>query len=245
MLTPLPHGTRGDHQRTDCIATGRETLVLAGCDPTAGLLANLYAQQSELQLLVFRRSSREALQMLKDGLIHLAGLHLSTKDDPARNACTVREMLGEGYQLLRIVRWQEGIAIAPKVQLRSARAVLHARLSWIGREAGSGAWHCLNRLLADRSHPRRIARSHHGVIEAIQSGWADAGISVRIVCEEAGLDFLPVQDEFYDVCFPGGFADDRRLRAFLNVVRSAEYRHLLAELPGYSTAETGDFVGRS
>ena len=57
---------------------------------------------------------------------------------------------------------------------------------------------------------------------------------------EAGLDFLPVQQEAYDVCFSSALLADRRLQAFLTVVRSADYRKLLGELPGYSSAETGN-----
>jgi molybdate-binding protein len=77
----------------------------------------------------------------------------------------------------------------------------------------------------------------------VQSGWADAGVCVQLASAEAGLDFLPVQEEAYDVCFCGSLADDRRIKAFLGVVRSAAYRKLLGELPGYDTSETGNLWG--
>jgi molybdate-binding protein len=77
-------------------------------------------------------------------------------------------------------------------------------------------------------------------VEAVQSGWADAGVCVQLASAEAGLTFLPVQEEAYDVCFPTSLADDRRIKAFLSVLRSATYRKLLGELPGYNSSETGD-----
>ena len=63
---------------------------------------------------------------------------------------------------------------------------------------------------------------------------------VQLVSEEAGLVFLPVQDEAFDLCFLTAFADDRRFKAFLSVERSAAYRKLLDDLLGYDTSETGN-----
>jgi molybdate-binding protein/DNA-binding XRE family transcriptional regulator len=238
MFTPLPDA--GAPLRA---AAPEETLVMACCDPAAGLLATQFAAVTGLRLLVLPRSSRQALDLLRQRLIHLAGLHLTTREAPERNLEAARETLGEGFQMLRIARWQEGIAVAPTTRLRSVRAAAKARLTWIGREPGSGARQCLDRLLADRPGPRRIARNHRGVTEAVQSGWADAGVCVQLASVEAGLDFLPVQEEAYDVCFLNSLANDRRIKAFLGVVRSAAYRRLLGELPGYDTSETGQLRG--
>ncbi|HVC93724.1 MAG TPA: substrate-binding domain-containing protein [Pirellulales bacterium] len=220
-----------------------ETLVIACCDPAAGVLASLFGRAGGLRLLVLHRSGRQALDLLKRGLVHMAGLHFSTSDEPGRNAETVRDQLGDGYQLLRMARWQEGIAVTPTLKLRSIRAALRSKLTWIGREPGSGARQCFDRLFESRRSPRRIARHHRGVAEAVQAGWADAGVCLRLASEEAGLDFLPVQEEAYDVCFPTAILHERRIQAFLGVVRSPEYRGLLGVLPGYDTSETGNLDG--
>ncbi len=234
QLTPIP-----DPALIEAPDKPRETLVLAGCDPAAGLLASRYAQATGWRLLVLPRSSRQSLDLLGRGLVHLAGLHLSTADEPDRNQRVVRETLGPGYRLTRIADWHEGIATLPARRLKSTTGrALHA-MSWVGRESGSGARQCLDRLLGDRSTPRRVAGDHRGVVEAVRAGWADAGVCVQLSCIEAGLAFLPVQREAYDVCYPASLADDRRLKAFLEVVRSVGYRRLLATLPGYDVAETG------
>lgn len=234
MLTPLPDNFA--HSST----VPHETLVMASCDPAAGLLASHYTAVTGLRLMILLRSSRQALEMLRQGLVHLAGLHLATSDAPQRNAQTVKEILGNGFDLLRVARWQEGIVAAPSTRLRSIRAAKNARLKWVGREPGSGARQCLDRVLGERLVPKLIARHHRSVAEAVQSGWADAGVCVQLVSAEAGLDFLPVQDEAYDVCYARSMADDRRIKSFLNVVRSPAYRKLLATLPGYDSSETGE-----
>lgn len=238
MLTPWP-----DSISSQAAVSPEETLVIACCDPAAGLLATQFANITGLRLLVLPRSSSQAIELLRQGLVHLAGLHLSTAETPDRNEQVARETLGEGCRLVRLARWQEGIAMAPSTQLRSVRAVSRAKLTWVGREPGSGARQCLDRLLQNRPAPRRIARNHRGVTEAIASGWADAGVCVQLASAEAGLDFLPVQEEAYDVCYPASLAEDRRVKAFLGVVRSAAYRRLLGELPGYDTTETGNTWG--
>src|SRR5262249_62398403 len=87
--------------------------------------------------------------------------------------------------------------------------------------------------------PRRVAYAPRGVAGAVRAGWADAGICLRLAGEEAGLGFLPVRREAYDLCFPAPMADDPRLRALVAAVRSPAYRRLLGELPGYDSAATG------
>lgn len=238
MLTPLPDGLTGTSQST--IPAAGETLVIACCDPAAGLLASHYYAATGMRLLVIPRSSQLSIEMLRDGFVHLAGLHLSTEAEPDRNSELVRTELGEGFQLVRLAQWQEGIAMAGSSGLRSVRGVLNARLTWVGRESGSGARRCLDDLLQGRRTPRIEARNHQGVAQAVQSGWADAGVCVQMVSEEAGLRFLPVQQESYDVCFSSALAGDRRIKAFIKVIRSLAYRKLLSELPGYDASSTGD-----
>jgi molybdate-binding protein len=85
-----------------------------------------------------------------------------------------------------------------------------------------------------------MASDHRGVAEAVRSGWADAGVCLRLVSEEAGLDFLGVREAAYDLCFPARWEEDPRIQALLEAVRSPAYRQALGELPGYDSAETGD-----
>lgn len=245
MLTMLPDGVASDEEPSTIAhaSAARRTLVVACCDPAAGLLASEFARETGQRMLVLHRSSGKAIELLKQGKVHLAGLHFSTDDDPERNADVVRDTLGNDFRLVRVARWQEGIAAAPASQLRTVRGALRSKLRWVGREPGSGARQCLDKLLGSRRGPRHIAHHHRGVAEAVQSGWADAGVCVELTSVEAGLTFLPVQQEAYDICIPNALIDDPRIQAFLKVMRSVNYRRLLAGLPGYDTADTGTLYG--
>jgi molybdate-binding protein/DNA-binding XRE family transcriptional regulator len=220
-------------------AEAARTLVMACCDPAVGLLAAELARTADIRLIVLPRPSRAALALLGQGAVHAAGVHLSRADTPGGNAAVVKNDLGSGFALLGVARWEEGITFAPRLELRSVGAAVRAGLRWVGREDGSGARQCLDELLEGRT-PRRLASDHRGVAEAVRNGWADAGVCLRLVSEEAGLEFLGVRFESYELCLPATWKSDPRLRALVSIVRSSSYRRALGELPGYDSAQAGE-----
>jgi molybdate-binding protein len=172
-------------------------------------------------------------------------MHLASHEARERNVQAARAKLAGGYHLLRVASWQDGVAVALGRSARSVRAIMSSHPRWIAREAGSGARQCMDELLPHRIAARRIARDHAGVAEAIRSGWADAGVCVRLASAEAGLQFLPLREEFYDLCFADASSDDPRVRALVRVLRSPEYRAQIAALPGYTADETGEPSGKT
>ncbi len=250
-LGVLPHDGvldgEGQAGGNSSAASASRTLVMASCDPAVGLLGAELSREAGIRLIVFQRSSGQALDLLRRGLVHAAGVHLAKAGDRESNGRVVGNLLGaEGrYELLRVADWEEGVALAPSTGIKSVRAAVRGTLRWIGREEGSGARQCLDEILGEHktggvSRPLPTAGDHRGVAEAIRQGWADAGVCLRLTSDEAGLDFLAVRREAYDLCFSAQAADDPRIRALLRVIRSASFRRILGELPGYSTERTGD-----
>jgi molybdate-binding protein/DNA-binding XRE family transcriptional regulator len=216
------------------------TLVLASCDPAVGLLAAEYARATPFRLLVLSRSSRKSLELLRDGMVHVAGMHLAKSSAPEENRRAAQEILDAPFNLLRMADWQEGLALSPGLGLNSVHQVLSSNVRWIGREEGSGARQVLDELLQGNTSPTMMAKDHQGVVDAIRAGWAEAGVSVRLVSDEAGLDFIALREEAYDLCIPESQADDPRVRALVEVVRSASLKDMLRELPGYDVKSTGE-----
>jgi molybdate-binding protein/DNA-binding XRE family transcriptional regulator len=226
------------------------TLVLASCDPAVSLLYAELARTARLRLIVLPRSSRAALDLLRQGLVHAAGVHLARSERASGNAKAVAGDLAQGgqceYNLLCVADWEEGIALDPSLGLRSVRSVVAAGLRWVSRETGSAARDCLDELLSGsgvRLAGRGAAhesRSHRGVAEAIRGSWAQAGICLRLASDEANLKFLSVRRERYEICFPQSLAENPRLAALSSAVRSNRYRRLLGELPGYDVSHTGE-----
>jgi len=233
-LGPGPEPVPGSGQ-----ADPARTLVLSCCDPAVGLLAAELAHAAGVRLIVLGRSSRDALGMLQAGVAHVAGVHLATAGDPG-NERAVRAAAGTGFLLLRLAEWEEGIASAPARKVTTVGGAIRSRLRWVGRDVGSGARQCQDELLGDRPPPRRSASDHRGVAEAIRSGWADLGVCLRLAAAEAGLNFLSLRREAYDLCFPATLEHDPRIQALIAAVQAPTYRQAIAELPGYDRAATGE-----
>jgi molybdate-binding protein len=216
------------------------TLVVACCDPAAGLLAAEYARQFQFRMIVLRRSSSQALELLAAGKVHVAGVHLGHSGQRSENAHAARTRLGEGFDLVRVARWEEGLAVSARLSKPSLAGILRSKARWVGREEGSGARQCQDEILGGRPAPRRVAFDHRSVAAAVRCGWADIGPCVRLASEESGLRFLKVTEKDYDLCFAGTAQTEPRLAALLATIRSRSYRARLAELPGYSSKHTGE-----
>ena len=242
-LNPTPHdGVWQNGVLCDRRSGAETTLVMASCDPAAGLLAAEYARASGFRLLVFPRGGRAALELLWKKLVHVAGLHYSTDEAPERNAETVRAQLGGECRLLRLAKWECGVVLARNDTSSSVESVARRPLHWAARERGSAARECLDELLGQRRFSGREVNGHAAVAEAVQAGWADAGVCVRFSAAEAGLNFLPVRTETMDLCFPAALQHDPRLQALVRLLRGRACRRLISELPGYNALEMGEIL---
>jgi putative molybdopterin biosynthesis protein len=244
-LNDAPHDGlwQGGTEHDSGAAMAEATLVLASCDPAAGLLASEYAKESGFRLIVIERSGGAALELLKLGLVHLAGLHRSTPDKPERNAEAVRERVGDGYRLLRAASWQEGLALPSDDRQHNPSTIVRQCKRWALREKGSAARECLDELLGGAPPSGKPVHGHIAVAEAVRAGWAGAGICVKLTAEDAGLHFIPIRTEMLDICYSDSLARDPRILAFIRLLRSKSHRRLISELPGYDASETGEIVG--
>jgi molybdate-binding protein/DNA-binding XRE family transcriptional regulator len=238
----VPHdGTFRNGTFTDNMsADPRRTLVVASCDPAIGLMATEYARTTPFRLLHLSRPSRQGLQLLKEGLVHAAGLHLADTTNPEINSEVAGEVLDFPFTMLRMATWEAGVTLAPELGVTTVSGALPPKVRWIGREPGSGARQVQDQVLENAPVPTVTARGHKEVAEAVRSGWADAGISLRMVSEEAGLDFIKVREEVYDICIPLSQTDDPRVLALIDLVRSPSLRNMLGQLPGYDVRAMGE-----
>lgn len=222
-------------------ADTEKTVIVAGCDPTVGLLAAELERREGMRLLPLTRGSREALELLKRGLVHAAGLHWSDESGEDPNAAMAASVLGEGFRLLHVFRWQEGVALESAVRARTVASIARTKLRWVAREPGSGARHVLDRLLGGRRHGfRHTAPDHRAVALAIRSGYAQAGIAVRLAAEELGLDFIPLQHEDYELCYRGDLRGSAPVAALRRALKHAELKRLTRDLPGLDVVRMGE-----
>jgi putative molybdopterin biosynthesis protein len=84
--------------------------------------------------------------------------------------------------------------------------------------------------------------SHLEVAESVARGQADAGPGIMAVARALGLDFLPIQEERYDLVIPLEFMNAPAVQAMLDVVVSRPFQEELAGLGGYDGSKAGTVV---
>ena len=168
----------------------QKRLILAGCDPAAGLLSRMVERSSGIEIVSAAASSKLALAWLKEGKVHIAGSHL---EDPATgefNLPYIHEQLpGEDLVVATFARWEEGIVVAagnPK-HVRKAEDLTRRGVRFINREPGSGSRALLDKLLTAAGVPStkvqgydRVAFGHLAAAYAVMSGDADACMATRV-----------------------------------------------------------------
>lgn len=223
------------HRRTGRIPT----LTVACCDPAARYFAGEYEKFSGVRVIVFPRNGREALELLERGAVHVGGIHAATSEDPEANLMRVREMLGRGWVLLRMADWQSGIALPPGGKKRPVSAIARGVRRWAIREPGAAARELLENLLGTNKPAGRVVTGHRQVADAVQAGWADAGITVQLCAEEDRLEFTSLRTEGLDFVFRESLLEDSRIKKLIAFIQSRNHRQSVSCLPGYSGRRSG------
>lgn len=230
------------------LAEARDNLVLMGCAPALGLLADrLNARPGPGRFLWLPRASTAALDALARGHAHVAGVHLIDERSGEANLPDVRRHAGPGATIVTaLARWQVGL-VAPAGNPRKLRgpADLGRRgLRVVTREPGAGARRLLDRELRRvgvrpaRSVP---ARGHLEVAQAIALGVGDVGVATHDAAAAFGLHFIPLTEERYDLAIPQPLHDDPRVHRLLDTLTAAAFRRELTAL-GYDVSCSGDRI---
>ena len=227
-------------------------LVLAGCDPAAGLLSSLVAKLSGIEIVAAAASSKLALTWLGQGKVHIAGSHLEDPKTGEFNLPFLREKFpDEDLRVVTLARWEEGLVIAPgnPKGVRKVEDLARKNIRLVNREPGAGSRALLDRLLAkaglDASRVRgydRIAYGHLAAAYCVMSREADVCLATRSAARSFGLDFIPLRSERYDLVMGRRTADLPAVAAFLDVLQRATLRRKLELLAGYDTSQTGAVV---
>jgi len=80
------------------------------------------------------------------------------------------------------------------------------------------------------------------VAAAVQAGGADCGMGVLSAAKALGLDFIPIAPEEYDFAMPAAYLELPMMQAFLEVLRSQEFKDRLEELGGYGYQRCGEII---
>jgi len=229
------------------------TVVIVGCDPALELLgAHLTRRYPAFRLLWVQSGSGAALRMLRRGDAHAAGTHLWDPESGEYNLPYVRrELADRRVVVVTLSEWQQGLIVArgnPK-GFTGPADLARQDITIVNREAEAGSRAMLDVWLQQagitphwvRGYAREVF-SHAEVAEAVASGAADVGPGILAVARAMGLDFLPLQDERYDLVIPAEFLNAAPVQAVLDIAVSAPFQAELEALGGYDSSRTGTIV---
>ncbi len=234
----------------------RQQVVVAGCDPAIQLVSERLRQQRDpVSLFGWPMGSTAAVEALKRGEVHVAGLHVVDPRSGEANLAFVRRHLGERpVTLVTFASWEAGLLVKagnPKA-IRGVADLARKDVRMVNREPGSGARLLLDQRLRDEGIEARRVRgyrdlvgSHLEVGRRVAETAVDAGIGVEPIARLLGLGFVPLQTERFDLVVPSKFlADHPGVARLLEALVSREVRAEIDALGGYSTRETGKVVSR-
>jgi putative molybdopterin biosynthesis protein len=241
----------GESTQVQPIGPPRPTLVAAGCDPALPLLEHpLGLLDPPVAFSWWPCSSREALGLAADGLVHVAGAHLRA-DDGTYNTGPAAELLPQGGEVIGFCSWHEGLVLRPELAdgISGVGDVARRGLRLVNREPGAEARSVLDRELArleiDASQLPGYgtrATGHLEVAAAIAAGLADAAIASEPAALAYGLAFVPLTLEHFDLVIPAGQDGSRDVQDLLKILTSRWLLDQLASLPGYDPARCGEHI---
>jgi putative molybdopterin biosynthesis protein len=230
-----------------------EHLVLMGShDLALSYLAERLRREAGLNLLILPVGSLEGLTALRQGLTHLTGCHLLDAESGEYNRPYIRHFFPDrDIFAVTLAHRVQGLLVAPgnPKAIHTLNDLERPDVVFINRNRGSGTrvWldQQLGRLVIPAGQVRGYAqevRTHTAVAQVIQSSKADTGLGLEAAALQAGVEFIPLFQERYDLVLPAELAQERRLLPFLDYLQTAEFRRAVEALGGYATAHSGELL---
>ncbi len=148
----------------------------------------------------------------------------------------------------RFARREQGIVVAPgnPLGLSDMASIATSRARMAQRPAGAGAQLLLLALLAragialdDLKLAKPAFPTGPDIAQAIRAGRIDCGIATRSVAKSAGLDFLPLAWERFDLVMRQRDYFMKGPQALFGFMRGAGFPERAAELGGYDVSDAG------
>jgi putative molybdopterin biosynthesis protein len=208
-------------------------------------------RESASGLATLPEGSDAGLTRFIAGELVAAAIHLHAPEDAAADAnveaMRTRPNLHDAV-LVAFARREQGIVVAAGNPLGIAGIdeVVQKKARVAVRPAGAGAQLLLLLLLHRRGIGLDRLKSISppcptgpDVAQAIRAGRADCGIAFRAVALSAGLDFVPLVWERFDLVVRQRDYFRPPMQAFLTFLRTPALKQRAGELGGYDVAEAG------
>jgi molybdate-binding protein/DNA-binding XRE family transcriptional regulator len=226
-------------------------ILVAGCDPGISVLAR-HVLTAGIELVLAHRNSSQALQLLKEGCVHIAGTHLRDEASGESNLPAVGRLFPKhSVAVIAYAVWEEGILTAPgnPKNIRGIADFARKDVTMVNREEGAGIRALLDSNLrrlkigpANINGYHRLAPGHLPAAWQVQAGTVDCCLATRAAAHLFGLAFIPLVNERYDFVIRKQHLDLPRIQNLLDALSRSGFRRELEGLGGYDTSMAGQRV---
>lgn len=205
-------------------------------------------RQSGSGLAFLTEGTEAGVTRLLRGEVSVAAIHFHCHDpDPNVAAIATRPRLYDAV-LVGFARREQGLLLAPgnPKSLNNLTDVLATGARIAVRQRGAGADMLLTQLLADsgakqddvnRLEPPCLTGPD--LAAAVRIGRADCGIATRAAARAAGLDFVPLAWESFDLLMRQRTYFQQPIQALLRLLGQEIFASRAAELGGYDPSPAG------
>ena len=208
-------------------------------------------RESRSSLASLPEGSEAGLRRLARGEVMAAAIHLHRVegDDEQANGDAVGGAPGlHDAVVIAFARREQGLLVAPgnPLRLTDMASVAKRRARVALRPTGAGAQLLLLALLGRAGLAFEALNAIKppcptgpDIAQAVRARRADCGIATRAVALAAGLDFVPLTWERFDLVLRQRDYFTPGPQALFDFLRTAAFRDRAAELGGYDVSETG------
>jgi excisionase family DNA binding protein len=196
--------------------------------------------------------SLDGLDALARNEAAVAGLHVVDPDTGDYNVPAIRAALpGRDMVAIEWAKREQGLIVAAgnPQQIASLADLVKNKLRFVPRQEQAGSHvlfvHLLSEAgiaLGDVSLAADAALSESDVAASIVEGKADAGFGIRASAAQAGLGFVPLALERFDLVLRRRDYFEPAIQTLLAFARADEFRARAARLTGYDVSNLGRVI---
>lgn len=222
-------------------------ILIAGCDPAISIVAR-FLRDAGTEAVLVGRNSTQSLELLRQGLIHVAGTHLQDPI-PARTVTEIQKRLPQRpVTVFSYAIWEQGLVIAkgnPK-SIAGIHDLSRKDVTIINREPGAGSRALLDLQLsraaikttAVRGYDK-LATGHLRAAAAVSEGDADCCVAPRAAARIYSLDFVPLVREHYHFVVQNKHLELPGIQNLIETLGRSALRRELSEFVGYDASSAG------
>jgi putative molybdopterin biosynthesis protein len=250
-LFPKEHIMRWIDER---VQRERDIYMVGSDDILLARLLALYSRERFPQSLTFYSSvgSMRGIQALAHKKGHACCVHLLDVETGEYNLPFLnRHLASQKYTVVNLCYRRQGLLVQKDnpLGIKGLEDLVKKGLRFINRNEGSGTRLLLEYLMNEKGLAGKemvgfadAVDTHLEVALKVLLAEADAGLGIEYVAHLLPLDFIPLQEERFDLVIPKELWPTQIMQGFLSYVDPAVIQRIARTLPGYNLKDTGKVI---